>query len=48
MDPNDELMQKRLDKYTADKNDMYEVIEEPDDLTSWDMVLHRPTHSKFF
>ena len=29
MNPNDEWLQKRLEKYRADGNDMYESIEEP-------------------
>ena len=33
MDPNnDEWLQKRLDKYRAERNDMCEAIEEPDDM----------------
>ena len=32
MNPNDEWLQKRLEKYRADMNDMYESIEEPDSL----------------
>lgn len=32
MDQNDEWLQKRLDKYRAERNDMYEAIEEPDDM----------------
>ena len=32
MNPNDEWLQKRLEKYRADRNDMYESIEDPDSL----------------
>ena len=32
MDQNDEWLQKRLGKYRAERNDMYEAIEEPDDM----------------
>jgi hypothetical protein len=32
MYPNNEWLQKSLEKYWADRNDMYESIEEPDDL----------------
>ena len=32
MDPNDEWLQKRLDKYWAERNDMCEAIEELDDM----------------
>ena len=33
MDPNnDEWLQKRLDRYRAESNDMCEAIEEPDDM----------------
>jgi hypothetical protein len=32
MDPNDEWLQKRLEKYRAERNDMCEAIEEPDDM----------------
>ena len=32
MDPNDEWLQKCLDKYRAERNDMCEAIEEPDDM----------------
>ena len=30
MNPNNEWLHKRLEKYRADRNDMYESIEEPD------------------
>ena len=32
MDDNDEWLQSRLDKYRANRNDMFETIEEPGDL----------------
>ena len=32
MNPNDEWLHKRLEKYRADRNDMYESIEEADSL----------------
>ena len=32
MDPNDEWLQKRLEQYHANKDDMYELIEELDDM----------------
>ena len=32
MDPNDLWLQKRLEEYRANRNDMYESIEELDDM----------------
>ena len=35
MDPNLEWLQKRLVEYPSNENDMYESIEELDDMDKW-------------